>query len=290
MTWIEVVQCRHRASGWTTCHHDSACFLFYYIQNILYIFVSVILSTPAWKLMQPQNVAIRFFVKQTKKPMILQIQYIYGHMFTLKCVSQVRKHELSHSTNVWASFHRTLTSETAAIKNTSDRCALSSGSKSRDIMQIQRLQSNYESASFFLPLSTFRIEIMFFFFFSTVGPNSISIDSCASSEHCIEKYFWLFFFNLFFHGQVQQTLLPWRWPIWRIVFFFFFKIINIPYHLRSLLKSLLSNSHVAPLSEHQRSDSVGSSSHQINQWKNNIVKSQSFLHRFLNLNKMRLFL
>lgn len=223
MTWIEVVQCRHRASGWTTCHHDSACFLFYYIQNILYIFVSVILSTPAWKLMQPQNVAIRFFVKQTKKPMILQIQYIYGHMFTLKCVSQVRKHELSHSTNVWASFHRTLTSETAAIKNTSDRCALSSGSKSRDIMQIQRLQSNYESASFFLPLSTFRIEIMFFFFFSTVGPNSISIDSCASSEHCIEKYFWLFFFNLFFHGQVQQTLLPWRWPIWRIVFFFFLK-------------------------------------------------------------------
>lgn len=153
MTWIEVVRCRHRASGWTTCHHDSACFLFYYIQNILYIFVSVILSTPAWKLMQPQNVAIRQWYYKYSISMVTCL---------LWSVSQVRKHELSRSTNVWASFHCTLTSETAATKNTSYRCALSSGSKSRDIMQNQRLQSNYESASFFLPLSTFRIEIMFF--------------------------------------------------------------------------------------------------------------------------------
>lgn len=88
MAWIEVVRCRHTASGWTTCH-DGACFLFYYIQNILYIFVKV------WSLAPPLGLKVTaaskcgntLLCKTNKKPMILQIQYIYGNMFNLKCVS-----------------------------------------------------------------------------------------------------------------------------------------------------------------------------------------------------------
>lgn len=117
-----------------------------------------------------------------------------------------RKHELSRSTNVWASFHRTLTSETAPIKHISYRCALSSGSKSRDTMQNQRLQSNYESASFFLPLSTFRIEIMFFFKAELDLIPSVSI--LVPHQNTVLKNISGFFLIYFFTAKYNRPFCP----------------------------------------------------------------------------------